>query len=380
MSPDAQFWWNWAIYATTATATTLAVVVAIWGEKIRHRLLRPSLRLSLVSHEGELTNTFLNPPDAFDGKPVPLRVYHVRVSNPDHRWLPIRDVMVHLLELWEPGPDGFFQRKWVGAVPLRFRHYETMSAERTVGADADADLCAVVKGKWFYIPLLVAPNNLDTRRAEKMRMRVMLQARGVEADSGARYRMGRAMARGCKGDGPIPHDQRGHAAPTLTDTLEMRYVWNIIPDAQTVIDIGPEELGLVVLRALNARTQDWQFHPFNFANEFESVACTYPAEKRPDVRTAILESWGWLLSQNLIASTGDSTPWAFVTRRGDKIRTEQAAIDYRKAAALPFHLLHPQLAAAVRGPFLRGEYDTAVFVSFRTVEEAVRAAGGYKGY
>ena len=44
---------------------------------------------------------------------------------------------------------------------------------------------------------------------------------------------------------------------------------------------------------------------------------------------------------------------------------------------MPFQLLHTRIAAAVRGPFLRGEYDTAVFVSFRAVEEAVRSAGGY---
>src|SRR5215813_10106440 len=156
-------------------------------------------------------------------------------------------------------------------------------------------------------------------------------------------------------------------------------IWNLIPDAQAVIDVGPEELGLVVLRILDSRTRDWQFHPYNFTSEIESQACPYPAEKRRAVRMAVLESWSWLLSQNLLAFTGDSggSPWVFITRRGEKITSEQAAIDYKKAAALPFHLLHERISAAARGPFLRGEYDTAVFVSFRAVEEAVRAAGRY---
>lgn len=156
-------------------------------------------------------------------------------------------------------------------------------------------------------------------------------------------------------------------------------VWTLIPDAQAVIDIGPEELGLVVLRVLNSRAQEWQFHPNNFTSEIESQACPYPADKRRAVRMAILESWTWLLSQSLLAFTADisGSPWVFITRRGEKVTSEQAAIDYKKAAALPFQLLHPHIAAAVRAPFLRGEYDTAVFVSFKMVEEAVRAAGNY---
>jgi hypothetical protein len=33
MTPTEQFWWNWAVYAVTALATTLVAVLAIWGEK-----------------------------------------------------------------------------------------------------------------------------------------------------------------------------------------------------------------------------------------------------------------------------------------------------------------------------------------------------------
>jgi uncharacterized protein (TIGR02391 family) len=162
--------------------------------------------------------------------------------------------------------------------------------------------------------------------------------------------------------------------------MAYQYLWDFIPDAQTALDIEPAELGLAVLRVLNTRHNDKQFHPYNFRSDLDTQRCPYPIDKRPLLVEALMEAWSWLLTQNLLAPTGDasSTTHAFITRRGRKIISDQDAIDYKKAAALPFQLLHPQIAAATRGPFLRGEYDTAVFVSFRTVEEVVRTAGSFK--
>jgi hypothetical protein len=186
MTPTEQFWWNWAVYAVTALATTLVAVLAIWGEKIRHWFFQPSLRLSLKNPQGELTTIQLGWRDPETGEirsqSEQARLYHVRVSNPRHRWLPIKGVMVHLLQVQELGPDGIFQGKWIGDVPLRFRHFEVMPAQRTIGSEADADLCMIVRDR-FELLLLVQPNNLDSRRYGTMRMRVVLQARGIEADS-----------------------------------------------------------------------------------------------------------------------------------------------------------------------------------------------------
>ena len=44
---------------------------------------------------------------------------------------------------------------------------------------------------------------------------------------------------------------------------------------------------------------------------------------------------------------------------------------------LPRRVLHPSIVHKVYPTFLRGDYDTAVFQSFKEVEVAVRKAGGY---
>lgn len=52
-------------------------------------------------------------------------------------------------------------------------------------------------------------------------------------------------------------------------------------------------------------------------------------------------------------------------------------VAYNKAAAFPRELLHPSIAERVWAALARGDYADAVFLSFRTVEESVRKAGGY---
>ena len=49
----------------------------------------------------------------------------------------------------------------------------------------------------------------------------------------------------------------------------------------------------------------------------------------------------------------------------------------RAAKAFPKAMLHPSIADMVWSALMRGELSDAVLKSFRAVEEAVRAAGGY---
>lgn len=44
---------------------------------------------------------------------------------------------------------------------------------------------------------------------------------------------------------------------------------------------------------------------------------------------------------------------------------------------MPRDLLNPIVAAKAEAPFLRGEYDTAVFQAFKELEIAIRAIGGF---
>ena len=146
-----------------------------------------------------------------------------------------------------------------------------------------------------------------------------------------------------------------------------------MPEAEDVLELEPEELAGVILRAL---VEDGgQVHLHNFITGLRQMDEVYPRQFTDRLERAIAEAWAWLEAQVLIASKGDS--WQFVTRRGEALASEAAFADFRAASLLPKDLLHPTLAASAWRNFIRGSYDTAVFEAFKAVEEAVREAGGF---
>jgi uncharacterized protein (TIGR02391 family) len=91
-----------------------------------------------------------------------------------------------------------------------------------------------------------------------------------------------------------------------------------------------------------------------------------------------MEAWGWLERENLIArKPGDTSEFVFITRRGQQMTSAADLQAYRRAAFLPRQLLHPAIAGTVVAPFIRGDYETAVFQAFKAVEVAVRKKGAY---
>lgn len=69
--------------------------------------------------------------------------------------------------------------------------------------------------------------------------------------------------------------------------------------------------------------------------------------------------------------------WHFISRRGQRLKSTVDFAAYRRSNTLPRASLHPVIAEKVWPPFIRGEYETAVFQAFKEVEVAVRAAGGF---
>jgi hypothetical protein len=66
---------------------------------------------------------------------------------------------------------------------MRWRHQEVSPLTRTIGHDADCDLCCVGKERWLSLLPLIAPLNLDARREQRCRIVVSLQARSNQVDS-----------------------------------------------------------------------------------------------------------------------------------------------------------------------------------------------------
>ncbi len=174
-------WWSWAVQFFAALATFLAVLLALFGEKIKATLFKPQLELSLVAERGESTVGTAVAPDGATTSDA-MRMYHLRVRNAKE-WPLATQVQVLLVRLEEFGPDGSPQVKWTGDVPMRWRHQEIYPLSRTIGAQADCDLLSVVKAKGLLLHPVIAPNNLPTTYARKVDLIVSLQARSNEASS-----------------------------------------------------------------------------------------------------------------------------------------------------------------------------------------------------
>lgn len=156
-------------------------------------------------------------------------------------------------------------------------------------------------------------------------------------------------------------------------------IYSIITEAEVLLNLEPEELAGVVLEVLNSYPpNDTQhLHRGNFSNV--SNFHQYPRQYQKEVAQAVMEAWGWLERESLIAyRPGGEGEWVFITRRGKKIKKASDLESYRKGNLLPPKLLHPEIANKVWANFIRGEYDTAVFQAFKEVEVATRTAGGFK--
>jgi uncharacterized protein (TIGR02391 family) len=152
-----------------------------------------------------------------------------------------------------------------------------------------------------------------------------------------------------------------------------------IRDLDAFLQLGPEELGGMVILYLNAlpTNDQQQLNRHNFLNYWGTHGC--PTEKRGELENALAEAWTWLERECLVAlrpNAGGSQGY-FITRRGRALVDQNAVQAFQKISALPRFLLHPRIEARVYPSFLRGAYDTAVFEAFREVEVAVRDAAGF---
>lgn len=158
-----------------------------------------------------------------------------------------------------------------------------------------------------------------------------------------------------------------------------RDIYSILPDAENLLTLEPEELAGVVIEHFNSLPANEQssIHPDNFVNLNSSPVNRYPRDYQVRVAKALMEAWEWLVREGLLARQPGSPGWYFITRRGERMKNATDLEAYRKGNLLPKHMLHPLIATKVWSTFLRGDYDTAVFQSFKEVEVAVRAAGGF---
>ena len=176
--------WRIVLDVAAALGTVSAVLVALFGQAFRAKFFPPKLSLSLADVLGEGTHVMLVPPPGVQSEPrsEEARYYHLQVAN-SRRWSPATEARVVLLQVEEPGPDGRLQIRWNGDIPLGWRHNTVFPPFRTVGPDAFADLCSVVREKWLQLHTLLTPFNLETTRRQAATLVVSVQVHAAEANS-----------------------------------------------------------------------------------------------------------------------------------------------------------------------------------------------------
>lgn len=179
-----QFWLNWGVQVAVAIATLATVLVALFGQAFRSKFFPPQLRLRIANATDEKAKVTLRwvEGNTEHQRLEDARYYRIHVTNA-RRWSPANQVHVALLQVEEPSADGQFAVSWVGNVPLVWMHQPVLSVLRTVGPAAQADLCSVVKGKWFQLHPLVPTSNIEVTRRSATRMILSVQARSNEVDS-----------------------------------------------------------------------------------------------------------------------------------------------------------------------------------------------------
>ncbi|NHZ93626.1 TIGR02391 family protein [Massilia sp. CCM 8733] len=154
----------------------------------------------------------------------------------------------------------------------------------------------------------------------------------------------------------------------------------LVPDADAILALEPEELAGLALELIGSITPDDgignPLHPTSFTHP--QTLGAYPDNRRKEVQYAMAEGWNWLVREGLIAPTpGDTSGWHFVTRRGAQMKNRAGVQAYASSVLLPRGMLHPDTLKCCWSAFMRGEYDTAVFQAFRELEVAIRAAGSF---
>ncbi len=165
------------------------------------------------------------------------------------------------------------------------------------------------------------------------------------------------------------------------DTLQ-----SLFPDVDVLLRVAPEDLALVLLRlARQFRQDNGLFWPdgvagFGLPGAIAVQNNPYPFNRRKEIEAHVNEAWNYLRGERLIIPApgiNGSNGYMVLSKAGETACSAQGFEHVRAARDFPKKLLHPSIADKVWAAMMRGDFDQAVFIAFRTVEEEVRSVGGY---
>jgi uncharacterized protein (TIGR02391 family) len=154
----------------------------------------------------------------------------------------------------------------------------------------------------------------------------------------------------------------------------------LLPNADAVLALEPEELGLRILQVLG----QWSTHRGHIElGTFINLALgnpqtgPYPVDQRDALEQAIREAWAWLEGAALLLTAPGYigvTTIRLLSRRAQRLAQEPNPLRAFSARRLAKDVLHPAIREDVWALYHRGKFDTAVFEAMKAVEVAVRDA------
>lgn len=182
-TPLWQFWTDWGIKTLGTLATFIAVFVALFGSRLRHRLTPPRLSIALSSANGAAGTLHVFDPATNKATHQTSGFWHhVRVENKT-RADPVTGVHIFLLLIEAPDvASGEFERVWEGDAKLGWRH-EPDPEPKKIGYPAECDLCHILKEPLEVRLSPLVRGQVPDRFTQPFKLALTLQARGVEADS-----------------------------------------------------------------------------------------------------------------------------------------------------------------------------------------------------
>jgi hypothetical protein len=171
----------WVLEVGTAAQIVIAVA-AIWGERIRARLSRPRLQLTLRDEVGAS-----EPREVAKLGTVNVRYYRLEVRNPI-RFSVANEVQVFITKIVMREQSGRITMQFSGASPLEWQHRELYQTTRSIGH------ATVAVANLFFLhsdftqltlSAQAAPPDVGDKRPGAQNLWITAVARGLNAESAA---------------------------------------------------------------------------------------------------------------------------------------------------------------------------------------------------
>lgn len=164
---------------------------------------------------------------------------------------------------------------------------------------------------------------------------------------------------------------------------------DVIADADVLIALEPEELGLRILPVLCAWERNRNFSPnitlsglFQAANDIPDPSAIggRTESRNNEIKLALREAWARLEGAALIIRDDrflGEHEYRTLSRKAKKLASEPDARRALSSRRIQKDMLNPRIRDDVWSLYHRGKYDTAVFEAMKAVEVAVRETGDF---